>query len=317
MGNMFFRRYYFLWWVGREAGSSCSLSTQESAIGGRKQFRIAGPTRPYVWCSCRRTRCIVAWNSLQRTMYTLDILFEDEHLLAINKPAGISVHPSLHEPDGTLVNIVLEQFPDIAGVGDPARPGSDNKPGSEERPGIVHRLDKETSGVMVVAKTQEAFQGLKALFQERKVEKHYLAIVDGVIKPPRGKIELPIGRVGLRMRVVRPGQKGLLKQRDALTRYIVRKRFFDATLVELVPKTGRMHQIRVHLHSLGRPVLGDRLYGGRRVKARAPRQMLHAWKLVFSLFDTEYAFEVDPPADFEDMLEALAFEDNSRQDIQA
>ncbi len=228
-------------------------------------------------------------------MQTIDIIFEDDHLLAVFKPAGISVHPSRNEPDGTLINLILQDLPDLSKVGEDA-----------ERPGIVHRLDKDTSGVMVIAKTQEAFEGLKALFKERKIKKHYLAIVDGVIKEPRGKIDFPVGRVGLKMAVVRPNQRELPKQRDALTQYIVRRRYADATLVEVIPKTGRMHQIRIHMNAIGRPVLGDKLYGGKAVMARAPRQMLHAWKLEFKLFDTDYAFLADPPDDFEEMLFGLA-----------
>ena len=258
-------------------------------------------------------------------MDTVDIIYESSELLAVNKPPGISVHPSRKEPDGTLINILLEMYPDLAGVGDPSA-GS----GQEEflRPGIVHRLDKETSGVMVVARTQETFLGLKALFKERKVEKRYLALVDGIIKEPRGKIDFPVGRVGLKMGIVRPGQRKLPKQRDAETRYIVRRRFpvategspepsRGATLVEVLPKTGRMHQIRVHMHGIGRPVLGDKLYGGRAIRARAPRQMLHAWKLTFMLHGTEYAFEAELPDDFEEVLETLAESTKMGQDVEA
>jgi len=225
----------------------------------------------------------------------IEIIYEDEKLLAVNKPTGISVHPSRKEPDGTLVDWLRERYPEIRAVGEDA-----------ERPGIVHRLDKETSGVLVVAKTQEAFVGLKALFKSRNVQKRYLALVDGVIKEPRGTIAFPVGRVGLKMGVVRPGQKELLRQRDARTVFIVRKRFVDATLVELQPKTGRMHQIRVHMNAIGRPVLGDKFYGGKQVRARAPRHMLHAWKLAFTLHGTDYAFEADIPGDFEERLNDLA-----------
>lgn len=250
----------------------------------------------------------------------LDIIYEDEKLIAVNKPAGLSVHPSRKEPDGTLVDMLLEQYPELAQVGE-----------DPDRPGIVHRLDKDTSGLLVVAKTEEAFEGLKALFKGREVDKRYLAIVDGIIKEPRGTIKFPIGRVGLKMGIVRPAPKGrgsprragrpgstkLRKQRDAMTQYIVRKRFSDATLVEMVPKTGRMHQIRVHMHSIGRPVLGDRLYGGGAIRERAPRQMLHAWRLSFTLDGTEYDFETEPPDDFQEMLERLADAEEVVQDIGA
>lgn len=223
----------------------------------------------------------------------LDILYEDDDLLVLNKPPGISVHPSLHEPSGTLADALLSSFPELRGVGDPARPG------------IVHRLDKDTSGVLVVAKNQEAYAELKELFRSRKIEKEYTAIVAGRVKAPRGTITLPIGRVGMRRGVEGPGRP-LGKVREAITNFVVRRRFRDATLLALHPKTGRMHQLRVHLAAIGHPVLGDKLYGGKHALLRASRQMLHASSLTFSRLDGKrYTFEADPPEDFQETLRTL------------
>ena len=234
-------------------------------------------------------------------MSPLDILYEDDDLLVVNKPPGLSVHTSVHEPSGTLADAIVAHDPAIAGVGeDPVRPG------------IVHRLDKDTSGVLVVARRQATFAELKRLFQTRQIEKRYLAVVDGRVKEPRGTIAFPIGRVGLK-RAVPAGRQQPSKLREAETAYIVRRRFSDATLLELRPKTGRMHQIRVHLKAISHPVLGDRLYGGKHAQGRAPRQMLHAASLSFALADGKrYTFEADPPPDFTDILEQL--EEAQRQD---
>lgn len=227
--------------------------------------------------------------------FSLDILYEDDDLLVLNKPPGISVHPSLKEPHGTLVDAILAHDSAIAGVGEDLK-----------RPGIVHRLDKDTSGVLVVAKNQATFEELKNLFQTRRVEKRYLAIVDGRVKEPRGVIDALIGRSGLKRVVVRDGIHAI-KARDAETVYIVRRRFADATLLELRPKTGRMHQLRVHLQAIHHPVLGDKLYGGKRIAIRAPRQMLHALSLTFSRADgRRFTFEADPPDDFRAALEQLS-----------
>ena len=228
----------------------------------------------------------------------LDILYEDDDLIVVNKSAGISVHPSQKEPSGTLTDVLLGRWPEIHSVGEDVL-----------RPGIVHRLDKETSGILVVAKNASTFQELKELFKERKVEKQYLAIVEGRIKEPRGTITLPIGRYGMK-RVIADGRQKTLNARDAKTVFIVRKRFSDATLLEVRPTTGRMHQIRVHLKAIDHPILGDTLYGGKRVAARAPRQMLHAFSLSFSRSDgRRFTFEADPPDDFQEMLQSLQDQD--------
>jgi len=203
----------------------------------------------------------------------LDILCEDGDLIVLNKPAGMVVHPGAGRRTGTLVNALLahcERLPGIGGV---------------ERPGIVHRLDRDTSGVLVVAKTEVAHQSLSGQFKTRMVKKRYLALVHGEVRQEEGRIEAAIGRrehdrkrMGVR---VRDG-------REARTIYHVLRRLPGMTLLALDLETGRTHQIRVHLAHIGHPVVGDRVYGGRREHRRAAsdepsaeRQMLHAWRLGF------------------------------------
>src|SRR5574341_292475 len=203
----------------------------------------------------------------------LDIRYEDADLLVVNKPAGMVVHPGAGRTTGTLVHALLahcEHLPGIGGV---------------ERPGIVHRLDRDTSGVLVVAKTETAHQSLSRQFKARVVQKRYLALVHGELRPDSGRIEATIGRREhdrKRMGVRRVGG------REARTAYRVIRRLSGMTVLELELETGRTHQIRVHLAHLGHPVLGDQLYGGRRERRRvvagaprADRQMLHAWRLSF------------------------------------
>jgi 23S rRNA pseudouridine1911/1915/1917 synthase len=197
----------------------------------------------------------------------LEILYEDEDLVVLNKPAGMVVHPGAGRITGTLVHALLahcERLPGIGGV---------------ERPGIVHRLDRDTSGALVVAKSELAHQSLSAQFKGRIVRKRYLALVHGEMRGEAGRIEAAIGRREhdrKRMGVRTEGG------REARTAYRVVRRLPAMTLVELGLETGRTHQIRVHLAHIGHPVIGDQTYGGRREhRARAERQMLHAWRLGF------------------------------------
>ncbi len=249
----------------------------------------------------------------------LDIVYEDEDLLVVNKPPGLVVHPAAGHRDGTLVNALLYHRPQVGGVG------------SAERPGIVHRLDKDTSGLLLVAKTAEAHAALSAQFEGRTVDKRYLALVHGVPKREAGTIDAAVGRhasdrkrMGVRTR----------KGREALTAYRTLERLGNYALVALTPKTGRTHQLRVHLAHLGHPVLGDPVYGGRREGARrrwagerrpsrlpveapapgprppvpaAERQMLHAWRLAFRHPRTGRPVEVEAPLppDFAAALAAL------------
>lgn len=229
--------------------------------------------------------------ALRPEVIPLDILFEDEDLLVVNKPAGLVVHPGAGRTTGTLVHALLAHCQRLPGIG------------GVERPGIVHRLDRDTSGVMVVAKTDVAHQSLSNQFKARIVQKRYLALAHGLLVHDRGRVEAPIGRREQdrkRMGVRREGG------REARTAYRVLRRLPEMTLVELHLETGRTHQIRVHLAHIGHPVVGDQVYGGRRERrARggeepAERQMLHAWRLEFRHPRTGawLAFSAPPPADF-------------------
>lgn len=196
----------------------------------------------------------------------LNIAFEDNHLLIVDKPAGLTVHPGAGHEDDTLVNALIELRPVIAKVG------------PHDRPGIVHRLDKDTSGLLLVAKTHEAFLALSELVRSHAIRRSYLALVSGRLEPSEGIIEAPIGRhptVKLRQAVIDGGK-------PARTRYLVKQYLDGATLLDVLLDTGRMHQIRVHMASIGHPVVGDQTYGRRGNKhADLKRQFLHATLLEF------------------------------------
>ncbi len=228
----------------------------------------------------------------------IPVLFENEHIIVIDKPAGIQMHPSSTERLSTVVNWALAHFPPIALVGEDAL-----------RAGVVHRLDRNTSGVLVLAKTALAFSELKSLFQNRQVQKVYHALVFGHVPSAEGEITFPLTqRVGTlkRMAVRNPGAfHGTM--REAFTAYELRERFQDFDLLALFPRTGRTHQIRVHLAALGHPVVGDHLYGGRKAKGStlASRQLLHASQLSFELFGEQHAYRTQLPADFQNAIASL------------
>ncbi len=208
----------------------------------------------------------------------LDIIFEDDQLLVVNKPPGLVVHPGAGRPGGTLANAVLARVPQMAGVG------------STLRPGIVHRLDKDTSGLLMVAKTPGAYRALQSQVAARTVARNYIALVDGVLARDEGTIDAPIGRHPrhrTRMAVVPRG-------RTAVTRYRVRERFALHTLVEVQLVTGRTHQIRVHFAHLGYPVSGDPVYG-RTDDLGIGRQALHAFRLKFIHPASGRAVEFEAP----------------------
>ena len=222
----------------------------------------------------------------------LQVLFEDEDLLVLNKAAGMVVHPGAGNQEHTLVNALLHHCQMLSGIG------------GKERPGIVHRLDKETSGCLVVAKNDAAHRELAKQFAARTVQKIYLALVAGRVKKPSGTIDAPIARHPVhrqRMSIARS-----TRGRSAVTEYKVLRAGTEMSLVECVLHSGRTHQIRVHLHHLGNPVLGDKLYAGASGKAY-PRQMLHAWKLEFAHPRTREwkKFEAPLPADFTQALAKL------------
>ena len=218
----------------------------------------------------------------------LEILFEDSDLIVINKPPGLVVHPGAGHREHTLVNALLNHCPTLSGIG------------GKERPGIVHRLDKETSGCLVVAKNDAAHRELSKQFAERTVEKIYLALVAGKLRKVTGVIDEKIGRHPVhRQRMTATASRG----RAAKTAYCVVRSGNSASLVDCRLHSGRTHQIRVHLHHLGHPVLGDKIYAPRLAKD-FPRQMLHAWKLGFRHPRTHEwkSFEAPLPDDFNDAL---------------
>ncbi|NLE84563.1 MAG: RluA family pseudouridine synthase [Chloroflexi bacterium] len=223
----------------------------------------------------------------------LNVVYEDEQVLVINKPAGMVVHPGAGNEQETLVNALLHYYPQIAGVGEPARPG------------IVHRLDKETSGVMIVAKTAGAYNWLVRQFKNRRAIKSYLALVDGKPPTPTGRIETRIGRDDKQRQrmAVTYGDQG----RKAETEYYTVKEYRDHTLLEVLPLTGRTHQIRVHLAFLGCPVVGDRIYGRRKKSLELSRFFLHASKLKIRLpgNQQETEFSASLPADLQNILDGL------------
>jgi 23S rRNA pseudouridine1911/1915/1917 synthase len=192
----------------------------------------------------------------------LEVLFEDDDLIVINKPAGIVVHPASGNRDGTLVNALLHHCQQLSGVG------------GVERPGIVHRLDKDTTGCLVAAKNDAAHRSLVRQFAGRSVSKIYLALVSGRFAKPSGEVNAPIGRHPVHRKRMAVTDRG----RPARTGWRVMRELPCGSLVECTLHTGRTHQIRVHLKHLGHPILGDEVYGKR---GDFPRQMLHAWKLTF------------------------------------
>jgi 23S rRNA pseudouridine1911/1915/1917 synthase len=219
----------------------------------------------------------------------LTIIYEDEDILVIDKPAGLTVHPSPGHPSHTLVNAVLAHCPSLAMSNELMRPG------------IVHRLDKDTSGLIVIAKNDYAREYLAAQFKSRTVTKGYLVLVKGKLSPEQGIIEAPIGRdprSRRKMAIVEAGKK-------ATTQYSVRKYLDNYTLIEVTPLTGRTHQIRVHLSAIGYPVAGDSLYGAK--SPHVNRQFIHAYRLSFCLPSTEqYQEFVSPlPADLQQALQNL------------
>lgn len=220
----------------------------------------------------------------------LEVVYEDDDLLVVNKPAGMVVHPAYGHRGGTLVNALLARYPNLA-VGEAGRPG------------IVHRLDRDTSGLILVAKTEAALEYLRRQFKSRQVKKTYLALVHGQPPAPEGIIEAPIDRdphQRQRMAVVATG-------RTARTRYRLLEDVGDYSLLTVSPETGRTHQIRVHLAWLGIPVAGDRVYGRARDRLGLGRQFLHAWRLAFERPGGKGSLELEAPlcADLQEVLRAI------------
>ena len=212
----------------------------------------------------------------------IELLYEDEYLAVVNKPAGLVVHPGAGNPDGTLVNALMARLSSLSGIG------------GELRPGIVHRLDKDTSGLILIAKDDETHQALSAQLANREMEKHYRAVVEGRFREDAGRVEAPIGRSARdrKKMAIRPDG------RYALTEWkVLKPDFRHGTLLDVHILTGRTHQIRVHMASIGHPVMGDPIYGH---PNNAPRLMLHAYSLCFTHPKTLERMTLTAPCPFEE-----------------
>lgn len=230
---------------------------------------------------------------LEAEAIPLRVILDHPDVLVVDKPAGLVVHPAAGHESGTLVNAVMGLIPDLEGIG------------GELRPGIVHRLDKDTSGLILIAKNERAHRYLQDQFRLREVKKVYLALVDGKPPTPNGRIEAPIARDPAhrkQMAVVPPG-----KGRDAVTEYFTRETFAQHTLVEAHPLTGRTHQIRLHMAFVGCPIVGDTLYGRRKVSLPLHRHFLHAARLTVRLPGEKQprTFESPLPPELEQVLQQL------------
>ena len=223
----------------------------------------------------------------------LDIIFENGDLIVVNKPAGMVVHPAAGHSTGTLVHAVLGYDPEMEGIG------------GEERPGVVHRLDKDTSGLIVLAKNDQAHHWLQDQFRLRLVEKTYLALVDGKPPTPSGRVEAAIGRDPShrkRMAIVNAN-----KGRESSSEYKTVESFPEHTLLEFHPHTGRTHQIRLHCSFLGCPIVGDQVYGRRNPSIKIERHFLHAYKLKITLPNEKkpHQFKAPLPEDLQKVLDIL------------
>ena len=242
----------------------------------------------------------------------INIIYEDKNFLAVNKPAGLLVHPTklriqnaeLRIKESTLTDWLLEKYSEIKNVGD----------APEIRPGIVHRLDKDTSGIIIVARNQNYFDYLKNLFQKHQIKKEYLALVYGKLKSKKGIINKPIAlKSGTTKRTIWKGKM----EKEAITEYEVLKEFKHQisdkknkeeyfSLIKVSPKTGRTHQIRIHLSSIGHPIVGDSLYGPKKNILNLNRQFLHAESLEFSLSSGKrIKIEADLPKDLQKIIDSF------------
>jgi 23S rRNA pseudouridine1911/1915/1917 synthase len=232
----------------------------------------------------------------------LDIIYEDEHMVVVNKPAGMAVHPGPGHSGRTLVNALLAHCPNLPGIG------------GVQRPGIVHRLDMDTSGLIIVAKDEKTHVRLSAQIKDHEVQKTYLALVEGRVELPEALIDAPIGRdPNNRQRMMVLGASaGSKHSREAQTQYRVRDYFEGYTLVEATLLTGRTHQIRVHFASIDHPIVGDQVYGrhaaGKQdLPVKLPRQFLHAYRLALlhPIDGHELSFEAPLPSDLQGVLRQL------------
>jgi 23S rRNA pseudouridine1911/1915/1917 synthase len=240
-----------------------------------------------------RTPAVVRPAALLAEPMELTVLYEDDDLVVIDKPPGMVVHPGSGQTRGTLAAGLLHRYPELDGVG------------AADRWGLVHRLDKDTSGAILVARSQEAFDGLTGQLRERKISREYLTLIEGVLKPPTGTIDAPIGRdpsTPTRRAVIREGK-------HARTHYRLVKNYdeHDLAFVKVTLETGRTHQIRVHFAAIGHPIVGDATYGSRREPGLSPRIFLHAGELKFKhpSDDSEIVVTSPLPADLAAVLDSL------------
>ncbi|QNU68484.1 RluA family pseudouridine synthase [Ruminiclostridium herbifermentans] len=223
----------------------------------------------------------------------LDIVYEDEHIIVINKPKGMVVHPAVGNYTGTLVNALMkhcgDSLSDINGV---------------IRPGIVHRIDKDTSGLLVVAKSNKAHEKLSEDLKTHDIRREYIALAEGIIYENNGRIDAPIGRHPVDRKKM---SVNLKNGREAITHFTVRERFSTATYLELKLETGRTHQIRVHLSYIDHPIIGDAVYGRKKQRFKTHGQVLHAFRLQFKhpITGEEMQFETDVPDYFQKLVEEL------------
>ncbi len=246
---------------------------------------------------------VVSENLVPRPDIGLAVVYEDKDIVVVNKPSGLIVHPAIPGESETLANALIARYPEIAKVGD-----------DPDRPGIVHRLDREASGLLVVARTKAAFENLKAQFQAHVVKKEYAVLIDGYPPADAGTVKMPIGRSasGGKM-AARPVKFNKISgdmevapgDRTAITHYRIEEKFPKTTYLTVRTETGRTHQIRAHFHALGTPVVGDPLYGANRVgRMNASRLFLHAKALAFHhpATDKELSFSAPLPKELEDIL---------------
>ncbi len=237
---------------------------------------------------------------------TKTILFENEDILAINKPAGIIVHGDGRTKEDSVSGWLVEKFPEAKGVGEMIRlEGGD----IIDRSGVVHRLDRDTSGVLLLAKTQKGFEHLKNLFLKRKINKTYYAFVYGNMKEDHGTLSMPIGKSPSDFRKYSAGRGATGEMRDAVTYFRVLKRGKEFSLIEAKPKTGRTHQIRVHFQSLQRPVVCDKLYASSKPPMLGFKRLaLHAKEVTFKDEDgVEHTIKADFPEDFQNSFKEIDF----------
>jgi 23S rRNA pseudouridine1911/1915/1917 synthase len=235
----------------------------------------------------------IAESSILPEAIPLRVIYEDEHLIVIDKSSGMVVHPSAGHATGTVVNALLAHAPDIQGVG------------GEKRPGVVHRLDKETSGVLILAKDDETHRFLQNQFSNRTVSKTYLALVDGRPKTDTGRIEAAIGRSRHERKKMAVVQEG--KGRESVSVYKTLEAFGEHTFLEVQPITGRTHQIRVHLAYIGSPIVGDRVYGRKKQNLSLDRHFLHASSLRISIPEQSQprTFHAPLPEELDNVLASL------------